>query len=485
MLTFYNSIVPNIGENIHYKFNDIASYKQILLPYKALETVNTNYIFNGGTLQLKVDKNEAKLFTYVIHEEGDFYQCFYIDSFIFQSDMAVFTLRKDLWGTYIAQAIFSNTEITRTNANVDGIFEQIALTEGREVEELDVPELYAFSDKLGVLVHVVAETSVPSALFPNASAISKLYYFPCPSATESASEVDQLRTLIKNIGGIYGIGGTLAVTFNAYVQNAWIVPKKFIRNTGTTGVPVFKYKTDDEEGTLIPSFANVEPSITKFDLPLITVDPNYEYFVGTLLNGLKVVRNKILKLHIIIEVSESDISITLHQGDRSIDLTESFKASLTTTNANVTTSEQIKNILKTGTGLAIAGQKLFEGDYITGISSGLLTVASTYGNTANAKYIPGGNGFAIFYDKYANFAVKHMPFVVVKHLSTFSELERFRRTGFKTSQFYLTPFDVTANGLYLGAETFFIQAQTNVDGAPLEACDLIEQEFARGVRVEQ
>lgn len=478
MLYLYRDITPNIGENLHFYFNSIQEYLDRLEQYKVVEVQETNSTFNSGTLQVKLPASQVQTITYVIHYVNEYdYTCFHVENITNQSNMTLLTLGVDMWGTYIARASFSETEITRTNVNIPvGTYDTVINTVERTVEQLSIPQ-YGYDTQLGVLAHVVFETDVSSSLFPNASAVSKLYYF-LPSK-EAENQVEAIRELIKQIGGIYAVKANI-VTFNAYVLNAWLVPQTLLRTAGQTGVPIFKTKTDTFEGDLKPSFADITPAINIIDLPEINANPNFEYYVGTKLNGLKCVKNKVIKTFLTIETSESELTIKVNQGDKSVDITDAFKLGITTTNGNYTSLENMKNILKTGFGIASAFTADTSLELFAGATS---SIANTYGNTANARYNAGGNGFATFFDITPLATIKLFPFVVVKYKSAYDETRRFQNYGFETSYFVDTPFDILTRGLLHGAYIPYIQCKTICDYVPINANDYITGELLRGVRL--
>ena len=142
MLYLYRDITPNIGENLHFYFNSIQEYLERLEQYKVLEVQETNSTFNSGTLQVKLPASQVQTITYVIHYVNEYdYTCFHVENITNQSGMTLLTLGVDMWGTYIARASFSETEITRTNVNIPvGTYDTVINTVERTEEELSIPQ---------------------------------------------------------------------------------------------------------------------------------------------------------------------------------------------------------------------------------------------------------------------------------------------------------------------------------------------------------
>lgn len=480
MLKLYHTISPNYSDNLHYVANDVASYLTKLQPYLYTELQETNFIFNGGTLQIKIPLLDIHKITYVVHVDGDYIRCFHVNDGYYQSGQAILNLSVDLWGTYYHLAKFSHTEITRTNANVDNfIFDNIHLSEGFNFDEI-VTDKYSIDDfsNLGLVVHVVYQTSTASAIVSNSSSASKLFYFNTSKLPEGYQTIDHL---IDGVGAIFGVQ-TTALDFEARTIKAWIVPKSFVRK-GSTITPYFKCKTQNFETENLQPIFEVQSGEIRFDFPEIITNPDYEYFVGTIVNGLKCVPNKTIKTFSRIQATHDDLKIIIQQGDRAHEITQAFEVGLATNNGNITGIQGVKNVLGTFGKFMSAYGDFSSGDYGNAVYKTMSATTDMFGNSANASYVGGGMGLGLYRQSVGSFVVYTQPFVIVRHKSIFDEKKRFNETGGQTSIFVENPVKILENGLYLESTTPYIQASTNVSGIPQNAVEFITTEFQRGIRI--
>ncbi len=480
MLKLYHTISPNYSDNLHYVENDFTSYLAKLQPYLYTELQETNFIFNGGTLQIKLPLLDIQKITYVAHVDGDYTRCFHVSDVYYQSGQAILNLSVDLWGTYYHLAKFSNTEITRTNANVNNfIFDNIHLSEGFNFDDI-ITDKYNVDnfDNLGLVVHVVYQTSASSTIVSNSSSASKLFYFNTSSLPEGYQTIEHL---IDGVGAIWGVK-TTTVAFEAKTIKAWIVPETFVR-VGSTTTPYFKCKTTYfETEDLHPKF-ELQSGEIRFDFPEIATNPDYEYFVGTIVNGLKCVPNKTIKTFARIQATHDDLKIIIQQGDRAHEITQAFEVGLATNNGNITGIQGVKNILGTFGKFMSAYGDFSSGDYGNAVYKTMSATTDMFGNSANASYVGGGMGLGLYRQSVGSFVVYTQPFVIVRHKSIFDEKKRFNETGAQTSIFVENPVKILENGLYLESTIPYIQASTNVSGIPQNAVEFITTEFQRGIRI--
>lgn len=490
MLYLYTDITPNVGDNLHYNISSIEEY-QSRFENNLFSTIEeTNYTFNGGTLQVKLAPEDVQRVTYIIHRVGAYYMCYHVARVFYQSSMAIFTISVDLWASYIARCVFSSTEITRTNADVEGIFDNIAVTEGRTASELEITEYNMDTTPLCLAVHIVYVTSEGAVLNNNASSNTKLFLFELKAMPEGSQTIQQL---IDAVGGIYGakasitIGGTetpFSTTVDAYVTQAWVIPSTFVPAYSDADVNVFKFNAVNVEGdSLIPSYQITE-GIKTINLPSIEVDPNYEYYVGVPTNGLKCARNRTINAQIIIESTRTELKITAIQGDRAHDITNAFAVPLATNDGNLTSLQQLQQAVKLS-GQVMGGMTEFaEGDYASAIYRSMGALVGAFGNSTNARYIAGGNGVGLYQGQVGSWIISaRSPFSVVKHKSIFDEQKRAIEYGFQTSQFCESPLEYLTKARIYDAPELFVKALTRVTGVNVDAVNFITNEFARGIKL--
>ena len=256
-LLLYGGITPNTN-NIHYLFDNIATFKQTLQSYLIKSVTLDNYRINGGIIKVKIDETitdtNYKNITYAINEKDNI--CYVVKSGILQSGFIIYQCDVDFWASYIAQASFSRINILRCNRNVDvGVYDNIKITKNNTQTRFEIP----------VGDYVIDNTQTPPREFKNDYKFENAYIVFCMtynieqnvfgSTSATGMFALNLKTLYDKfvifnsgnayinpielaracVGGIYGVHGTNAYgitsTLDAKVTKAYLIPKDLITTT--------------------------------------------------------------------------------------------------------------------------------------------------------------------------------------------------------------------------------------------------------------
>lgn len=375
-LLLYSGITPN-ANNKHYLYNNIATFKTALQSYLFKSVALDNYRINSAVIKVKIDDTltttNYKNVTYAINENDNV--CYIIKNGILQSGFVIYDCDVDYWGTYIAQASFSHINVLRCNRNIDiGIYDNINATKNNVQSRFDIPQnqwavdntttppttyndFFNFFDTYivfcmtyNVAQSVFGSTSATGMFAFNLGTLYDLY--------KTKTGIDYINPLViarAIVGGIYGVKTNnaygVAVSMDAQVTKAYILPSDLVfadTHTGTIEVTSKSaYGTFDANSPI--RVLEVSNLIKHKDFT-IEINPNYNYYVGTINNGLKVVRDTsgstLIQYYCI--VNNNDIQVVVKQGDNQKDITSEFEIDLTYNAGDVTNLSAIKFALKTG-----------------------------------------------------------------------------------------------------------------------------------------
>lgn len=369
-LKLYTGTTPNT-DGVHVYFTSFANYLTHLSS-KLLATISIdNYRINtlaikvalGSTLTLANYKNV----TYAVHDLDNV--CYFVKSAVVQSGYVIFNVDIDYWGTYIASATFDTINVLRCNRKVGvGLYDQIRAT--KAVEEIryatpneHYPEGYPlYYDLYDVnivfaLDYNVEQSSTRAITASDVYAISVYDLFnaykawcerqnPPITADEYANPID---VAVGIVSGMYGVDATVAFfpsTNDAKVTKAYLISHELIIKAGTVDFTI-KSKSLYGEYDITPKYVSRVP---KYLTITQTVDPNYNYYVGTPNRGLQLVRttDTVVDVKYKCTIHQNDVEVVVMQGDNQLDITSEFEVVLTLNAGDVTNLAGIKQVLGMG-----------------------------------------------------------------------------------------------------------------------------------------
>lgn len=511
-LLLYSGITPN-ANNIHYLYENIATFKTALQSYLLKSVTLDNYRINSAVIKVKIDETltsaNYKNVTYAINENDNV--CYIVKNGILQSGFVIYDCDVDYWGTYIAQASLSHINVLRCNRNIDiGVYDNIKATKNNVQTRFDIPN----GD------YVVDTSTTPSTEYKQYYKFENAYIVFCMtynieqtvwgSTSATGMFAFNLKTLYQKfvtlnnnlmytnpielaracVGGIYGVQGTngygLTSILDARVTKAYIIPKEMIyASTSLLGIKVIsKSMYGNFTGSDALDVLDVSNLMLHKDFTL-NIDPNFNYYVGTINKGLKVTRDTsgatVIRYQGI--VNNNDIQVIVKQGDNQQDITSEFEIDLTYNEGDVTNLSGIKQALKMG--LSTVGT-VASGNYL---SAGL-NVAGGFVDMIGQHHIgkQAGNGDAVttFYktgDASIGLGLAY-PYGFTTCESTTDEKVNARNKGAYYDCYVSTLaniFTFAFIGTGTQQDATFVQAKLCVDNVPSQAITEITTRLNKGV----
>lgn len=486
MIHLYKNINPNTEGNTHYLYTTYEGYQDYIdeLGTPFLSIPQNRYQINSGTIMIEMYAGFTfNNVTYIrVENEVSEYSTFYhvIDMYE-QSGFIIFNVVKDIWGTFIPFAKISDIECLRCNRNIGkGIYDNIALTEGFEYERLTEQDILE-NDEM-CIVYVVVYSSGTSTMFSNGASSRIGVYASKLSTFEDTN--DPIRNVVSyGLACISSIFQDTGSAGEARVLKAYLIPRQFLIGV-SADLPSFKCVAPDGEKTLTPDFKCFSTEIN-FNVDIET-DPNYNYYVGTKFNGLKISRTtKGASINYKFIVKQNGCQVIVSQGENTRDITSSFEISITTTDGNLTTLEKIKEGINLIGNISSAGFQIAQGG--AGYVTGPLTAINALSNmniNSNASYVGAGDGLnsCIGLD-----TLPVSPFYAIKHKSIYDEQAKARLYGANFSQYIESIneiFDYPLIGSSINTKTV-LQCNARISNVPNEAIELIGMKLKNGIIIKR
>ena len=476
MLYLYQGVNPNTARGTYYYFTSVQNYINALPA--PVQTMNENdYRYTGGDIRIALQTvANAKKITYarISNAAGEWF--YHVVSVNYISGYAVFSLMPDLWATYLADADISEIVATRCNRAIGGgTYDDIELTVSRSVTALsdEVPAL-------SIVAVVAVATGTSSILVNNSATYLGLYEFEF-AKLEPPEGVSIFDYAVSIIAGIYSADATFG-DLPAAVLKAYIVPHSVLGVRAGAKIPGFNSKSIYGDKSLTPE-AEIAPlsSLVSFDL---SIDPNYEYIVGTALDGMRVPRTVEKQTVFYTYTTKQDgITVTVRIGDDVRDITNQFAVGITSNDGNYTTQERIAGALGLIGNIASGAFQIAAGG--SGVVTGALAIGSSLNNIAKPgrpSYSAGGDGLNTF--RLLSGAVAN-PYKVQTFQSARNEGARARLYGAKCA----TPLDSISDAFtpdLIGTGTLtetFLACDCKVQGVPNDAQETIAQALSDGVHM--
>ena len=540
ILYLYKNITPNI--NKYFYFSSYAQLHTKLNSNLVSSFSPDKYTFNNNIFKIKLSSYVTETvkyqITYITEEETDAnnaiinYRAWHVNRIIYQSGYIICYCSVDLWASYLLNASISNFNVTRCNRNLNvGLLDNLRSTKGALThtycavsgrssgtnnELWDIKYSWiVFALKFNIEQTQDGAISNIKLYAFNLKDLKQLYYDNAVSGGGTALEIldasciNAVTLACDVVGGIYGIAGVngfgVGTTLDAQVLAVYFCHQiATVTATNTTIKTKANWKWLNT-ASLTP--LEVIPAEYKTTLT-ITNDFDKQLYVGTLANGLKLVRTTETTISVDIRtITSSDkLTIIASQGDTQQDITSAFAVTLGTKNGDVTSNRQIASAVESylkiaGSGFAMVKGAVTGNALTLGIGATSFTgaVADAVGN-ANKQHIGGqvngADGILAFYRILtdidtvtpANNVTKplHNPFIVNAYSSIDDEQASVRVFGASFNE--LTNIATVFTKTLLGTGTLtdtFIKASCWVDNIPSEASDFIKSSFERGIYLEK
>ena len=476
MLYLYQGVNPNTARGTYYYFTSTQNYINALPA--PVQTLNENdYRYTGGEVRVAMQNiTNAKTITYarVSNAAGEWF--YHVTGVEYVSGYAVLSLMPDLWATYLADADISEIMATRCNRDIGGgVYDDIELTVSRSVTALgdNVPSL-------SIVAVMAVATGTSSILVNNSATYLGLYEFQF-SQLDPPEGVSIFDYAVALIAGIYSAKATVG-DLPAAVLKAYIVPNSVLGVRLGAAIPQFNSKSIYGSFSVTP-----ECEVAPLSFPVafdLSIDPNYEYIVGTALDGMRVPRTVGQQRVIYTYTTKQDgITVTVRIGDEVRDITNQFAVGLTSNDGNYTTQERIAGALGIIGNLASGAFQVAAGG--SGVVTGALAIGSSLNNIAKPgkpSFSAGGDGLNTF-RLLAGTAGN--PYKVQSFKSARDEGARARIYGAKCA----TPLDSISDAFtpaLIGTGSLtdtFLACDCKVQGVPNDAQETIAQALSDGVHM--
>lgn len=483
MLKIYKNKTPNQPNGLHYVFSNFSNYlAELGTPF--LQFTLDNYRINGGTIEVATNApySDVDAITYVIDNRDNYNRCYFVDYAEIQSGYLVLRVHVDWWASYLYKATVSNLRVTRCNRNVGiGVYDPIQATKGASFEKIDSTREFDVDD-LAIVYTVVFATGVSSVLVNNSGTALSVFANKLSTIETPPTGISKLDWAISLVSGIYSAQATIG-DVDANVLYAYLIPEAYL-TIKSGSVPTFKTKPPEGSWNLTPSY-EVAPII--FSVPMNkSINPNYEYYVGTKLTGLKLTRTTESTIQIRYEfiAKQDGVQVFVRQGAQMLDITDAFSIGLTSNDGNFTSSQKIAKGVQTIGSVASGAFQIMKGG--AGYVTGALQITSAIANVieqGNAKYSQGGDGVSTF--RLVSGTVGD-PFYCAKYESTDNEQAHARLFGATFNQ-QVASIDSVFTFPYLGSGTAetYLAATCEIDGICMNARDDIIAQLKEGVYIKK
>jgi hypothetical protein len=535
LMLVYNSglgFSPNYENGLHFVFTDPNIFLDWIKDHTATAYLTQdNYRINTGIVKIS-KKSYAALnwgsdITYMVDYDYDsvkkkfnYWRCYRVLSFIEQSDMIIYDCEVDNWGTYIWQANFDHLRVRRCNhilKNHCGFFDPITSVKSRELSAAAYEPLYqkatypviphseTFSSDDLYIVFVAQAAVGTTATGENVTATYVLGQKVSTIASfwESArSDHSDIEIAIRAVSGIFGSTSDLWIDNKVQVVSAFLTP--YWSGASVSSPLYLKTKTPYDPTNvkeILFDYMAMERRTTDYVLSPDDIDNNYDYYIGTKNNGLRLEQTTDdMHVNIIEEMDTNGYHVLVKQGTRAKDISKCFQVSLMGStkeyDALSSLSFWLKSIashlplLAAGIATSIATE-----NPLPAIGAGIGALSSSVSN------LSGNNNVTPFIesdsDGYMTFTAidrrsASYPFYMTKYESAANESNNARIYGVAFDAYYsdlkqlsqnATDFIGTPINDYFYTRSFFVSGDAVIEGVPIVARNEITDAINNGVHI--
>lgn len=539
-LYIYKGITPNI-ENGAFLVGGAYEYICHLQPYLLKTIALNNYRINTDVVKVKLtsdfDELQTHNITYLIdaniEEQGEgiivnYFRAYMVNSFKLQSDMIIFNITIDLWATYHNDASIKNVLITRSNRAIGkGYYDDITKTYTQEnflnrlvamggidgtqsdygvkyINESEVnivflAKVVTARNTIGTDIHSITQ------LFCVNIADIRTYFEAIQNLTSDITKVNGVSLAIDLISHIYSLDDP-DLNYNIEIIRAWVVTDAVAHRTATQSRMKVKSKpfyADHADMSFWAYFVQPSHIVETKELTGVNYDIDYKYFAGSYGDGIELkneVNNNFL-IELEYCVTESDMQITIMQGDKQKDITSAFEVSLSGQSQVEDKLHKVarwahnigdmisfgKNAVSNGMATQGVGALLPFSEYVIGLTN-------QFSDARPSGTIAKGGGACTFawslsLTDIANHKLNY-PYYFTRFKSVFDEKKKARRYGAQfmehipheqvhTLLSYINTFNLL--GEDNDFNTTFVAFEAYIEGVPLEAVNFLRNLFHNGV----
>ena len=491
-VTLYKGISPNHGK--HYKFfTSYPDYISSLGDYYKRYTLSDDRISDSQLIFSAAENVDAAEVSYCYINRSDGtgnqkYYFYHVRNGSVRSGMAFLQLELDIWATYLLLVKFGEMYVERCNRAIllNGLYSMPDFTKNAPNykpignftatnENLAIVYLCAFKSQINLFDNSLTDV----ALFGNA-----LNEITTPG---SITEERSFENICGTIGGVYGVHQKIAdfdYTTDACVLAAYIVPLAMLENiydsssAGWLSAPTLKSKSIYGESSVQPHIL-CKPGIKS---KIIEVQPNPTQLqsVGTRLQYMTLPRSTTsLNVEYQFITKNDGIAVNICCGDKVLDITDSFRLTLTTADDGYNTGEKIANALNIVNVAASA-------------KAGPMSFATTAAGYIAGRFsdasprITSGDAASTFYNN--SITSYKSPYILTSYTSN-SNMEYINRNnGAEFNSMYTQPLANIFDSALLGSappSSTYIKGDIDCYGAQTDILDFFIQRFRDGVYLEK
>lgn len=516
-ISLYANITPN--RHTFYYYTDVAKYTTFLATYKVADISldNARLVNNilsidnaqiGGALQ----NINLENVTYIREDRGNFIRFYSVRELQYMGGtMYQFVLQPDTWANYIARANFDHIMLKRSTRIPTGFW--------GKYDEIETVK--AYTNPLNTLLSPIAKVNnfTPIANAPTlddldiafsitypvtkqATIVSGSYgvtntrvlAIPCTTlkSTYGANTLEKCVSIISEIYARVLFNGTIDEDLPAYVNNIYIIRHTWFDIGTSITLRLKSSYIYNSQPIVNAAWEVINPKTICYYYPL-QINPNYDYYLGTKNNGLKLQRltrgkqgtaNGAAIVFYEFVAKRDSLQFFAVQGDSRLDITSQFELGIASTNGPLMTQDKIKNALGLMSGITNALVQWVGYNFTGGIFGSAKSVFdaqkspnSSYvgtGDALNSWYKTDASGFeyALGYTTYES--TKNEVGNAIQH----GVIINAAYTGTISSLFSDTPINDS-----IVSNTIVLQLDAEVKGVPMDASDIITQAFAKGIYI--
>lgn len=402
-IILYDGVSLNRDKHVHVFFKSKRAFLSYLneKAKSIVEFDQQTYKFQDGELRIKTAGSiplVEQYVTYVIEADFDdsgnvvesgFLACYFVDSYISRSNMIVYQITRDDWGSYIQYAELDDIIVRRCNREIGtGIYEKpLILLNPIEINK-------AFGNSLNPSTQTdwqivfVADVTTSSNLLGDNKVTSKFLFRVSPKElleqvygeTIPSSVDNPLVRACRLIAAAYATPVSNGVDLPVSITGMWIVP------TSSNRVDYTTLKTKDPYGSGHEYTFNAYYNYTNFNSvsynisDYLTDDYQRDNYIMVGTPSTKIPLPRLIKqgkLEVQFRYDPSGVKATLVLGSQSVDVSEDFSFPLLSDATNIDNFRRIFQILNSGLGFLESGIKVALSDKPEKQATGVVGIAQS------------------------------------------------------------------------------------------------------------
>lgn len=515
-LTLFKGGCPNLPETLYIYADNATSYRNKVTQYlpSDYQTIAPDtYQITNNVLTL-ANNNIYRDITYIVEydtENTDYLRCYFVDDVIDRSDLLLFSLSLDVFGTYISKMRYQyftceRTSVSLFNSHIEG---GNVLPDAQAVTPLKTTTYTKWSSSLMIVLFVTLKRtdafSNPSiTTLPLAFELSRLKTAFDEAVDGTYSNTNDIPTILSEVlGSITEIsGGFLGKEhYQVTLNNAYLIPTEFLNPFGYSieNSMIIHSKTNLVTNPLAIVCNTLKTMKKTISLTIpSSLSKLKKHYIGTYLSNIEIPLyvSTARKAYVNCSISKGAMQIEIEYGNATKDITSAFAFVATNNNIEAESLSRISNFIGLIASGATAVGGAMTGNPLAVIGGGASFATSVTGviNTYNQKPPKSNTSTSVdinYLWQYNTLAERPLtyPIVIVSY-------ETEDDTAMTTALYGAPCNSVETNiqNIISGAPIFsnsniaftFIKGRfTNMKGIPQTAISIIQSAFDSGIKVQR